>query len=337
MPNILSQAEIDELLNALSSGEEDESQEVEADVASKVRPYDFRSASRFPKEQMRTLNIVFQTFSQLFSNHLTGVLRTSCECEVLSVEELTFNEFNNSLPIPIILAILNVPQMQGSLLLEISPEAAYMIISRLLGGSKSGGDSSKQFTEIELALMERVMRQAMHVFDEAWDKIIRLHTQLDRLETSPQFAQIVALNEPVAVVMLNLMIGSESGLVSLCMPHSALEPISKQLSTRTWLSGSQEVRKVEGQSDIIGEKLIHSEVNMTAYFEETAATVVDIANLQIGDVIRLNQKTADPLLIKVQHIPKFRAKVGTSGSRYAMQITDIIKEENEDESFPGRD
>ena len=333
MADILSQAEIDELLNALTLGSDIETQIEEKSDYLSAKPYNFKTANKFPKEQIRTLNMVFQNFAQLLSTQMTGILRTTCECELLSVEELSFNEFNNSLPSPVVLAILNLPPMQGSELMEISPEAAYMIINRLLGGSDAGMDTGKQFTEIEMALMERVLRQHMVLFEEAWEKIFTLHAQLERIETSTQFTQIVALNEAIAVITLNLKIGNEAGLITICIPRTSIEPVAKQLNTRLLFENRQEIQRDEARTEQMTDRLIHTPVEMTAYFEETPATVSDIINLQVGDVIRLNQNTNKPIMVKVQHIPKFYAKIGTSGSKYAVQIVDIIKEENEDESF----
>jgi len=334
LSDILSQAEIDELLNAMMAGDETPAQEAsDGNAKSKVRDYDFRTANRFPKEQMRTFQVIFETFSQLFSNRLSSILRVNCECEVLSIEECSYNEFNNSLPVPVVLAVMQAPPMYGQLLFQISPEFAYMIISRLFGGLTSG-ESSKQFTEIELALIERVLGQSMSVFDEAWDKVINLTTQIERIETSPQFAQVTAPNEPVAVIILNIKMGEESGLLSICLPHTAIEPVSQQLNTRMWFaSGTRDDGKGEERYAVLKDKLVRTPIPIVAFFDQTPATVYDIVNLQIGDVIKLDHGVDHPLTVRVNHIPKFYASVGTMGTRYALQIVDIIKEENQNESF----
>ena len=334
MSEILSQAEIDELLNTLMAGDSStDADAADGAPAMKVKEYDFRTANRFPKEQMRTFHVVFETFSQLFSNRMSSVLRVSCECEILSIEECSYSEFNNSLPAPVVLAIMDAPPLYGSLVVQMSPEFAYMIISRLFGGVKAG-ENSKQFTEIELALIDRVLRQAVSVFDEAWDKVIALSTQIERIETSPQFAQITAPNEPVAVIILNVTMGEETGLMSICIPHTAIEPVSQQLNTRMWFSsGTRDDGRSEERTAILTSKLMQTPIPITAYFEQTPATVSDIVNLQVGDVIKLDHGIDQPLTIKVYHIPKFKATIGTLGHRYAMQIVDVIKEENPNESF----
>ena len=332
MSDILSQAEIDELLNALMKGDETPDAEVsDGAPKAKIREYDFRTANRFPKEQMRTFQVVFETFGTLFSNRLSSILRVTCECEILSIEECSYNEFNNSLPVPVILAVMSAPPMYGSLLFQISPEFAYMLISRLFGGGTSG-ENSKQFTEIELALVERVLNQAISVFDEAWDKVIALSAMIERIETSPQFAQITAPNEPVAVVILNVHMGDESGMLSICFPHTAIEPVAQQLNTRMWFSsGARDDGRAEERIAMLSERLIHTPIPVTALFDQTPATVSDIVNLRIGDVIKLDHGVEHPLTVKIHHIPKFHASIGTMGSRYALRIVDIIKEENQNE------
>ena len=328
MSEILSQSEIDELLSALMTGDSDSAAEAtDGEPAMKVKEYDFRTANRFPKEQMRTFHVVFETYSQLLSNSLSSILRVSCECEILSIEECSYSEFNNSLPAPVVLSVMAAEPLHGSLLIQMSPEFAYMLISRLFGGDKTG-ENAKQFTEIELALVERVLRQQCAVFDEAWEKVIDVSMNIDRIETSPQFAQITAPNEPVAVIIINITMGEESGLMSICIPQTAVEPVAQQLNTRMWFSsGIRDDGRGEERLAAITGMLMHSPIPLTAYFETTPATVSDIVNLQVGDVIKLDHPVDEPLTIKVHHIPKFKANIGTLGPRYAMEVVDVLTEE----------
>jgi flagellar motor switch protein FliM len=249
---------------------------------------------------------------------------------VLSVEEQSFNEFNNSLPMPVILAVLRLTPMRGSVLLEISPEAAYTMINRLLGGSVDS-ESGKQFTEIELALLQNVVKQMLPIFEKAWEKVLKLNAQLEHVETSPQFTQIAGLNEASAIITLNLTVGGKSGLICVCIPHASIESIAGNLNTLLLFSTSFEDSEAATHSEQISERLMHTPITMTAYFEETPATVRDVYNLQVGDVIRLTQRTQQPVMLKVQHIPKFFGQVGTIGTNYAIRIIDIIKGEEEDE------
>lgn len=324
MSEILSQSEIDALLAELNSGEPMEEDHREQGDSPKIRLYDFKTANKFPKEQIRTINIVFQTYGQLLANYLSGSLRTSCEVEMVSIEELTFSEFNNSLPTPVILAIVSMPPLEGSILLQLSTEVVYICVNRLLGGGRTNMENGKTFTEIERAITERVVRQMLRLMDEAWAKVIRIRSMLDRIETSNQFAQIVDMNEPVAIITFDLKIGDDSGIINICIPHMAIEPVAKQLNTRLWYSGEQS-KKVIPQTDNISRKLLRTEVTLHAVFHETTATVNDVANLQVGDVIQLEHRVEEPVTVLVQNIPKFTAQIGKKGLSSAVKIVDIIK------------
>ena len=327
MLDVLSQAEIDRLMRDLASGSVEES---EIEIKNTVKNYDFKTANRFTKEQIRAINVVFKNFGHLLSNQLMGTLRTSCDSEVLSVEEMSFNEFNNSVPSPVIIAIINTSPFNGSLILEMTKEISYSIISRVLGGTKEIAAEGRQFTEIELAIMERVLWQSLKNFDEAWIKIMEVCSSLEKVETSMQFAQIVDINEPVLMVTLNFTIGSESGLIGFCLPHQALEPFTKKLNTKHMYSGNPN-NKVEADPMTIINAIKRTDILVSAVFNSTEATVRDITSLNVGDVIQLQHKVDEPLIVKYQQVPKYRASLGKCRNNLALKILDEIKGEEDDE------
>ncbi len=302
----------------------------EAETKSTVKNYDFKTANRFTKEQIRAISVVFKNFGHLLSNYLMGTLRASCDSEVLSIEEMSFNEFNNSVPSPVIIAIINTSPFTGSLILEMTKEISYSIISRVLGGTKEIAAEGRQFTEIELAIMERVLWQSLKNFDEAWIKIMEVSSVLEKVETSMQFAQIVDINEPVLMVTLNITIGAESGLIGFCLPHQALEPFIKNLNTKHMYSGSPN-KKVEANPARIISTIKHSEIMVSAVFNATEATVRDITSLDVGDVIQLSHKVDEPLIVKYQQIPKYRASLGKYRNNLAVKILDEIRGDDDNE------
>jgi flagellar motor switch protein FliM len=327
MLDVLSQAEIDKLLKDLATGGAEDN---EADAKNVVKNYDFKTANRFTKEQIRAINVVFKNFGHLLSNYLMGTLRASCDSEVLSIEEISFNEFNNSVPSPVIIAIINTSPFTGTFIMEMTKEISFSIISRVLGGTKEIPAEGRQFTEIELAIMERVLWQSLKNFDEAWIKIMEVSSTLEKVETSMQFAQIVDINEPVLMVTLNITIGSESGLIGFCLPHQALEPFTKKLNTKHMYQGSPNTRVNADPSAIIG-TIKHTDILVSAVFNPTEATVKDITSLNVGDVIQLQHKVDEPLIVKYQQIPKYHAALGKYRNSLALRILDEIKGEEDNE------
>lgn len=326
MSNILSQNEIDNLLNALNAGADVELQSDSSQTQQNIRSYDFRTANKFYKEQMRTLNIVFDTFAYLLSTKLTGLLHTMCEVEVVSVEEQSFGEFNNSLSSPVLLGIIEMPPLQGSLLLEVSPVLAYGIISRLFGGAADYTLSNKSFTEIEMAIIENLLYQFMDIFKESFRKILIVQPELSRMETSSQFTQIAAMNEPAAIVTMNTKIDGTQGMISICIPHFSIQSISKELNTASWSIASNMLQAQPNKREIMQDQLDQTFVTLQATFNDTYTTLNEILNMQVGDLIRINHSIDEYIKINVEEIPKFEGVIGVEKQKYAVQVANIIKE-----------
>ncbi|MDL2220246.1 flagellar motor switch protein FliM [Eubacteriales bacterium OttesenSCG-928-N14] len=331
MANILSQSEIDELLSALAAGNDPVSETVEEVQEDEIRKYDFRTANKFSKEQMRTLQLIYDNYALRLGTVLAGALRAICDVELISVEEQAFNEFSNSLPPNALLAILNMPPLQGNAMLEIPTSIAYEIISRVFGGTGEPAEGNKSFTEIELAILTRALRLIIAPMPEAWERVVGIDVSLDRVETSAQFAQIVQGNEPIAIITMNFTIGDVSDLVNLVIPHVAMQPISKQLAMRTWYADSAPKTVDDNYDYEITPQLAATEVTLHAVFDDTSAQLREVLMLQVGDVIRIDQSIHKSLTVKVEHIPKFKGYIGTREGRYAIQVSEILEEDKPDE------
>ena len=335
MSDVLSQSEIDALLNALSSGGDAPTEEEPAEETQQVRVYDFRTANKFYKEQMRTLNVVFDSFAYLLSTKLTGLLHTTCNVEVISVEEQSFGEFNNSLPTPVILAVIEMEPLQGSILMQISSSLVYAFISRLFGGvADYGPGTDKSFTEIEMSIMENVVHQIMSVLKEAWAKIVDVKPVVKRIESSPQFTQIAAMTEPAAIVTMMATIDQIEGVIGLCIPHYAIQSIAKQLSAvnMALAETSKHTKEMASQHQNIKEQIENTYVNVGVTFNETNALLREILSMRPGDVIRLNHPISEYVNVNVESLYKFKGVIGTDHHQYAVQIASVMDSPEEKET-----
>ncbi|MCH5185378.1 MAG: flagellar motor switch protein FliM [Oscillospiraceae bacterium] len=329
MSDVLSQSEIDNLLKSLTQGDFSDEEESPAEV--KVKKYDFRTANKFTKEQVKTLHNVYSTFSHLLSTYLSGTLRTSCQVEVLSAEEQTYSEYTNSLQVPLILAIVDMPPLDGSTLIEISPSIAYGILNRLLGGKGGDLETSKTFTDIDIALMERVIHQILKQIDNAWSRIAQTKSKLNRIETSPQFAQIVAYNEPTVIITISVKIGDEvDGFINICIPFVAIDPINSLMENSMWVSSKKIKHEPENEANI-RERLKRAKFNITANFNSMPISLQEVVSLGVGDVLKLDHRVGDGLLIDIAGMPKFRGKLGVFENKYAVKLAEKIEEDRDDE------
>ncbi|MFA5675355.1 MAG: flagellar motor switch protein FliM [Christensenellales bacterium] len=329
MANILSQNEIDELLSVLTSGKDAHVDDFIAEDPKMAKPYDFRTADKFSKEQIRTLHFIYDNYASRLSTYLSGTLRTLCEVDVISIEEQTFSELSNSMPEPVVVSIINMPPLQGSSLFVISSAISYEIISRLLGGTGEMQAVDKSFTEIELSIMERVIKKVLSLMSEAWERINKISVQLDRVETSSQYVQIVSANEPIAIITMNVKIGSVSDIINICIPNVAVQPIAKQLVMKTWYS-EQNFNKAPMNTKELKQGLAGVSLTLYTVFNEIEATVKDILSIQVGDVIKIAHNISMPVTVNIEHIPKFKGFIGMQDSNYAVKVADILREGTED-------
>ena len=322
MGDILSQSEIDALLNSITSGEDIESETAQPGNLKEAKVYNFARPSKFNKEQLRTLEIIFDNFARIVSSFLTGYLRTPSHIEVANAEQMTYNEFNNSLVNPVILGLIDFKPLKGTVILEMSANIGYSIIDRILGGPGMSMKKIRDFSEIEKILLERVLSQIITYLVEPWENLLVLHPTIEKIETNSQFAQIISPNEMVALVTLSVKVGSSEGLMNFCIPHLVIEPIMKKLNTKFWFA-ARDNEDAEIYREDLEAKLERTKVHVAAVVGRTVITVNDFVSLQIGDIIPLDSYTSSDLNIMVGDLLKFYAKPGISRGKNAIQITSV--------------
>lgn len=328
MSEVLSQNEIDDLLSALSSGEMD-LDDLKKEDEKKIRDYDFKRALRFSKDQIRSITRIYENYARLLTTFFSAQLRTFVQISVATVDQLPYEEFIRSIPQMTILNVFHAHPLEGRMVMEINPNIAYAMLDRLLGGEGSSSASVTSLTEIETAVMERIFRKAIERLPEAFKSILDMETEVEMMEVNPQFLQMVSPNDTVAVVSLSTKIGDVSGMINFCLPHVVLEPIIPKLNARHWLSTRK--KEKEPRERKVLEKRVHKTMlPLIADLGYSEISVGEFLQLAQGDVIRLNERIDDPLIVKVGQKPKFKAQAGVFKGKTAVQITEILKEEDED-------
>lgn len=328
MAEVLSQNEIDALLNALTSGEVDVEEIQEVDSASKIRKYDFRNPQKIAKDQLRTLEIIHENFGRLFQTFLSGYLRAPVKTNILTVDQFAYSEFSNAISNPAFLSIIDFKPLNGQILIDISTNVVYSIIDRLLGGDGTEKQEIRAFSEIELSLLESMMNKIMPIIEESWQNVVQLKPKLDKIETNPQFAQIVPPNETIALITMNIDIGATEGMLNVCIPYLVIEPILDKLSTRYWFSTEQRGLS-EKEMAAVRERILNTRVPVRAELGSTILNVREVLNLQRGDVIKLDTFIDDMAKIKVGSQVKFVGNIGVSKNKMAIKIANVVKDGDE--------
>ena len=325
MGDVLSQNEIDNLLQALSSGELD-AEEIKDSDEKQIKNYDFARPAKFSKEHLRTLEIIFEHYGRLLSTNLPVYLRKAIQVEVMNSEAVSYSEFSNALSNPVLLGIINFAPLKGNIILEIASNLGYAMVDRMLGGEGEPLEKTREFSEIELLIIERILTVCVNLLHEPWENGVDIHPRLERIETNSQFAQIISPSEMIAIVTINIKIGDVEGLMNVCLPYLTLEDIMDKLNTKYWYSTMQD-KDEQQYVDAIETLISKAPIPMKAVLGNSTISVSDFSGLQVGDIIRLDTKVNQELDVFVGNIKKFTALPGSSGDKYAVRITSVIREE----------
>jgi len=330
MGEVLSQAEIDALLSAISEGSVDE-ETIKLSSPQKIRVYDFKRPNKFSKQQLNSLFNIHENFCRSLATFFAGNMHTAVEAKVLSAEQVTYDEFTRSLPYPTILGVFSMNPLEGNAMLEVNPSLAFMMVERLLGGHGLGSSKNRDLTEIERKIIYSRLAKIIKLLGEAWIENFELDFELIDMETNPQFTQIVAPNEMVVVITIEIKVEEQTGMLNVCLPYIVMKPILEKLNSILLFSSGGKTISPE-ERELIRKKIEWAKVPLKVNIGGAQITVLDLINLEKGDVIQLNQGIKDPLSVFVGNFKKFKAMPGLHGGKIAVQITDVITKggENDD-------
>lgn len=334
----LSQDEIDALLNAISSGDSedgssskkvDQKEEREKKLKRKIKIYDFKRPDKFSKEQMRTVNRIHETFARLVSTFFSTHLRSVAHLDIVSVDQITYEEFIRSVSNPTMLCVFHMGTLEGTGILELNLSVVYAVLDRLFGGVGKSLDKVRILTEIEEAVFKRVLVKLFDLLKESWFQVVELAPKLELIESNPQFTQIVAPAEMVLLVTFEIKIGEAEGILNLCFPYVVLEPVVNKLTTQSWFTP---IRHESSSEDIISieKKVKNIGIPVISELGETKSSFQEVMNLKIGDIIVLNQKASEPINIKIGNSVKYKGRPGVLGRFKGVVIEEVIQNDSEE-------
>lgn len=328
MADVLTQAQIDEMLKSVAMGAEPVVTKTEE---AQVKEYDFRAPKKFTKEQIKVLESIFENYARLLSSYLTGKLRLYCRVSLLNIEEQRYNEFNNALPDYVImgmvdLGIKNDEISETDVIVQVSNPVTYTMIDRLLGGKGEYTDVTRDFTEIEITIMTDIMRSFADLLKEPWLTHIDLEPRLIGIETNSRVVQTIGHEDTVIIVALEVEINSQKSIVSVCIPAINLDEIMGKFIPR--YSGTRRktdaTREMERRDSIMS-GISTTELTVKAVLGEINLDMYEVLTLQVNDVIPLDKKISENILVKVGERNWCDGKLGTYNNKKAIMIENFIE------------
>ena len=326
---VLSQSQIDDLLNSLTAGDMD-IEKTRDESSKKIKEYDFRTPKRFTKEQLKIVSSVYENYSRLLSSYLTSMLRLFVNVECVHIEEQRYSEFNNALPDSVMTGVGELrfsgsSEENNTLIMDVSKPVVFAIIERLLGGTGDGLDMDREFTEIELSLMENVFRGVFPQMSDSWYNYYEMDVLYRKAETNARLIQSISADETVVILMLDVAIKEISGTITICVPAVCLEDVIKKIDSQ-YMRNLKRINSAgdKERRELVMQYLQDSELELRCVIGKTNVSLGDILYLNVGDVLRLDKPVSAPVDLCVGESPWFRGKMGIQRNKRAFQATEVL-------------
>ncbi|MEA1916740.1 MAG: flagellar motor switch protein FliM [Campylobacterota bacterium] len=335
MADILSQEEIDALLDVVDDDEEGDSEgDFDSDdshTSSEQRNitlYDFKRPNRVSKEQLRAFRGIHDKMARSLSSQISASMRSIVEIQLHSVDQMTYGEFLMSLPNPTSFNVFSMKPLDGNGVFEINPSIAFPMLDRLLGGKGEPFEANREFSDIELSLFESLLRVMMNTLRDAWAPVSEMYPNVESKESSPNVVQIVAQNEIVVMVVMEIIIGHSSGMMNICYPVISLEPILPKLASRDLMlneSGNSKKSRNQELKVLLGGAKVTAEANLG----EAELSMSQILSLECGDVIALTEPADGIVDISIDGKKRYRGSIGLKRFRKSIQVTEVLETEKD--------
>lgn len=316
---MLSQEEIDNVFKKLrgSAGEDD--------PAKRALVYDFRRPDRIAKDQLHAIHLLHENFARALASSLSAYLRAYVAVNLVSVEQLSFMEFTQCLPSPTCIISLGMRPFDGNAVMEINPTLVFPILEMLLGGSgKVATKINREMTEIEQSILEGLLRIVLHDLRTAWQGVTNIEFAIEAFETEPQLLQILAPNEAVVAISMEVRIGDTAGMMNIGIP-SIIVKMLRQKFDQQW--SVRKTRATEEEHARVLRLIRPAILHMDARLQGPTLTVEALLDLQEGDVLAFDYPVSRPLDITVNGRLKYQGEVVSTGRKRGFQIHHPVVDE----------
>lgn len=333
MSNILSQEEIESLLNALQEGDAANAgvrrPGTGAQAASNNRGdvpyevYDFRRPDKFSRDQLRTLQMLHETFARLAGSSLSAYLRAPVNIDLVSLEQVPYEEYLRSITSSVF-TVLSLPPLSGQAVLEIEFGLVFSVIDRMLGGP-GRTIQRNSLTDIERPLVRQTLERMFQALKTSWEGVVIVNPGIEGMETSAQFVQIAPPNDIVVTVLFEVKIGEQRGAMSLCIPYLLLKPITTKLSAQRWFVSNSRKHSPTSRRQL-SHQVRNSRVDCVIELGSTHISTNRFLELKPGDILRLDTATEHPIKMLIGKVPKFEGKPALNGKKVCFSVLNPIEE-----------
>ena len=314
MSRMLSQDEIDKVFLNLKDHDEGAANQ-------KASAYDFRRPDRIAKEQLRSIHLLHDNFARNLASSLSGYLRAYAVVNLVSVEQLSFAEFMQCLPSPTVLIALGMKPFDGSAIMELNPSLVFPLIEMLLGGNGKGATLARETTEIEQSILDTLFRIILHDLSQAWQIVANIKFTVEGRETEPQLMQVLAPNEAVVAVGLEIRVGENTGLMNIGVPSIVVKMLRHKFDQQ-W--SVRKTDSTEAEQTRMLNLLKPTRLHLDARLEGSTLLVQDLMTIEPGHVLTFDHAVGKPLRLVVNGQDKYEGHLVATRNKKCFQVDQLI-------------
>lgn len=320
----LSQDEVDALLKGVSGEADDVVPEPDND--SGIRPYNLATEERIVRARMPTFEMVNERFARQLRVALFNFLRRSADVTVSPPRVQKFSDFVRNLVVPTNLNLVQVRPLRGTSLFIFDPNLVFQAVDSLFGGNGQlhSRIEGRDFTQTEMRIIQRLLELVFEEYEKSWKPVHELKLEYMRSEMNTQFASIATPNDVVIVTTLNIEFGTSGGEMHICIPWASLEPLRDLLYSAMQADTRETDKRWFKQ---LQREVQNAEVELVVKLGQSAVTLEQILNMQVGDVIGIH--VPETMLAEVDGVPVLECRCGVSNGQYAVRVERIVSHAEE--------
>lgn len=331
MAEVLSQSQIDALLNSVLQEGFAEKDGKETEQEKKYRKYDFYSPKKFTKDRLKFLGSIYENYARMISSRLNGLLRINSEVEVINVEEQRYYEFSNALNDNDVLTIINASLPDDSendpIIMHITTQLMLSMIDRRMGSSESDVENVSldySYTDLELSLYNNIVQYIIRSMKDGWANYLDIDFEMQKIEINPSLMQNISPDETIVIIVMDVSFSDIKGQINICLPVNLLETIFAVFDKRMMAAGKGSNKDEESPEEIMS-SIKSSALEITAQLGKAQVFLRDIYSLHVGDVINLNKPKDSEISLYIGGKPWFKGKLGVQNKNMAIKISGVYE------------
>jgi flagellar motor switch protein FliM len=289
--------------------------------AASVRSHDFRQSGFLPPSELRTIRLRHEQFIRALAARVAIFLRLEFPLQLAKVQLVGYQKFIESLPSPTHITLFRAEPLRGVGLLVIPPKLGLSLVDRLLGGAGQKPEADRELSEIEIALIDQFANLLLGEWCNHWPEMKELRASLVGHENNSRFLQTAPPDTAMLILRIDGGIGEPTEPIQLVFPYATVEPLMRLL-TPTHRENDAVTARATGPN--WNAQFDEMKVPVQAEWQGLTISAGEIARLKAGDVVLLDSQCAAQVQLRLNKVPRFSGRPGTSGGRWAVQLTSSI-------------